>query len=73
MTERRRRERPVMATQRVRTMMRVVREKTISWTERVMQVESSLEVEVAVLLLLLSVRRDEVDDMVSGVVVAIEV
>jgi hypothetical protein len=70
MAARSKRERPVMATQRVRTMMRVVREKTISWTERVMQVWSFVSL---VWLLLLSVRRDDVDDMVGGVVVAIEV
>jgi hypothetical protein len=59
-----------MATQSVRTMIRVVREKTISWTERVMQEWSFVEL---VLLLLLSVRKDDVDDMALGVVVAMEV
>jgi hypothetical protein len=54
----------------VRTMMRVVREKTISWTESSMQEWSFVSL---VLLLLLSVRSEDVEDMALGVVVAIEV
>lgn len=61
-----------MATQRVRIMMRVVREKTSWWTERVMQVWSFVSlVLLLLLLLLLFVRRDDVDDMAVGVVVVI--